>query len=274
MMQIKNKEKISFIEVENWYEKVRSDCHVSFLSEEDQAYVVSKNRNASESILINPAKSAYFKHAFVMPFWEMAKFFFKDTKRPHLLDLGAGVGTQSLFFAMCGASVTAIDMDKRALEILEKRRKHYESELGKTLDITCVCANTVTFDYSTVPRFDGVYSLFAFNLMKPVDQLLQKLTSHLAPLGKVAILDGNVSSLMNQLMPSRKREALSPSELGTSLQDLDLRIVDQKGQMVLPSVFWKETLTWPMKVVNATLRLGNWKFPYSHLLLAEKNEKN
>jgi|TARA_B100001971_G_C18183140_1_gene534015 hypothetical protein len=267
------KESITFSRVEQWYEKVHSDCKISFLSPEDQAYVVSADRNASESILVHPDKTTYFKHAFVIPFWEMARFFFKDHDHPHLLDLGAGVGTQSLFFAMCGASVTAIDMDQRALEILEKRRQHYEAETEKPLNITCICANTVEFDYAPLPEFDGIYSLFAFNLMKPVEHLLRKLTQHLAPSGKIAILDGNVSCLISRLIPSRKREALSPSKLNTYLQGLGLHIIDQKGQMVLPSHFWKERVSWPAKMVNSALRMGNWQLPYSYLLLAEKNEK-
>ena len=91
--------------------------------------------------------------------------------------MGCGTGTQSLCFALLGARVIAVDMDSQALSIFKKRIKFYEEKIGRNLNISIYNSDIFTFNLSDYGLLDGIYSLFAFNMMIPAEKLLDILTS-------------------------------------------------------------------------------------------------
>jgi SAM-dependent methyltransferase len=78
------------------------------------------------------------------------------------LDVGCGHGTEALFLASCGWSVIAIDRDRRAIDIAEKRRR----QLGLTREgLQFQAGNALDYRERTPGTFDLVIErLFYVNL--------------------------------------------------------------------------------------------------------------
>ena len=83
------------------------------------------------------------------------------------------MGTQAIFFAYHGFKVTVLDMDGEALNIGLKRKAYYERVLSKTLDVEFVENNALEFSWEEISEIKGIYSLFAFNMIQPTDQLMR-----------------------------------------------------------------------------------------------------
>lgn len=209
---------------------------------------------------------------FCPPFGEIYNFLSEVNSGPAILDLGCGTGTQSIFFALHGAKVIAVDMDPVALSILEKRKRYYETVFSRKLDISVINKNTFELGPDDFPKggVDGIFSIFAFNMMKPANQLLAKLCPLLNPSGKIAILDGNNSCWIYKVWPSAKRNVLSPIDFVAELGKYGISPVSHSGVIAIPSIFWNFDLLGTVGALNKMLNRNNWNFPVSHLLLASK----
>jgi SAM-dependent methyltransferase len=249
-----------------WYLNLPEELRLSFLSPEDKKYVASYYREVG---LLKVWRKSFFHHHFSRTFFQATQFLLEGDPRPRILDLGCGTGTQSLLFALTGADVFGLDLDEKALAILEKRKAFYEKESGRSLSLQVFKANSLEFDYRRIAPINGVYSMFAFNLMQPSSELINRLLVHLAPHARIAILDGNNLSWMARLLPWRKRAVWSPPQLRNEFAQRGLRVVAHEGGVVLPPLFWP-FLPYPSgAALDRTLARG-WLFPISHQILAEK----
>jgi SAM-dependent methyltransferase len=255
----------------NWYNNLFIEFIDGYLSEVEKEYVFSNKRNASERIIYEKLRRNYFYYAFSRNFLKAVRFLFDNKACPCILDLGCGIGTQSLFFALSGAKVIAVDLDAQALAIFKKRIVFYEAIFNCKLDITIICENTVEYDYKMLPKFDGVFSMFAFNMMQPPDKLMGKLIEHMNFDARLAILDGNNLCWVAKLLPSRKRNVWSPKQFREYLIENGFEISLHKGGVVFPYCFWIFKLFNPLVFLfDVLLRQGNWFFSLSQLILAKK----
>lgn len=261
-------EKINCTTVWRWYGNVELELADAFLSADEKSYIVSKDRNASESILVN--ERPYFRHAFSDNFARAASFLMRGREHPVILDLGCGVGTQALYLALHGARVIALDQDEKALAILSKRLAHYQELADGEITIMLQLVNAMEFDYLSLPSVDGLYSMFAFNIMQPSLRLLSLIERCLSEQARIAILDGNNISWLSRIMPSRRRNALSPYELDQALSNLQFKILEHRGGVALPPLLWY--LNWfnLVSVLDNILIGQSWFFPVSHYVLAER----
>src|SRR5205823_7316526 len=69
--------------------------------------------------------------------------FLESVDRPRILDVGCGVGTESLAFARLGASVTGIDVTEEYLSCARERLNLLAPE---NLDVEFSYANVLDFD--------------------------------------------------------------------------------------------------------------------------------
>src|SRR5205085_12526816 len=63
-----------------------------------------------------------------------------------VIDLGCGLGMQSLIFAQMGAEVVAVDLDPSCIELCRKRRWFFERALRRRLRITFVAGDFQKLD--------------------------------------------------------------------------------------------------------------------------------
>jgi SAM-dependent methyltransferase len=59
-----------------------------------------------------------------------------ETENPLVFDAGCGYGSDSLLFAALGAKVEAVDVSTEQIKIAQKRKRHYEEILDRSLDVT------------------------------------------------------------------------------------------------------------------------------------------
>lgn len=144
-------------------------------------------------------------------------------ERRRIVELGCGSGTCSILFGLLGAQVAALDQDPVLVSAARRRMRFYQSAMaggrrsGDGLDVTFERADAFEFDYSRLAPIDGVYSLFAFNLMQPSSRLLDTITPHLAPDARFVISDGNRDGLYNRLF--RARRCMSPRQVEQALEE-------------------------------------------------------
>lgn len=259
-------------DVEAWFgneaRELRSGIHAGDDQAEIKAYYVeARSWKYIQAGLLRGWRRSFFRRHFAETLSEALAFLFGGTRTPTILDLGCGTGTQSLLFALHGAKVVAADMNPVALRVFRRRLELYQELCGRTLSVTIVEGNTFELDYEKHGPLDGVYSLFAFNMMQPSAKLVDTLLPHLAVGARWAVLDGNNLSVWTKLLPPRRRRVWSPRDMARELSARGFRVVSQQGAVALPPPVWALA---PYRVARSLDRLlcGSMFWPISCQTLA------
>jgi SAM-dependent methyltransferase len=255
--------------VRAWFANIAVELNEDSLDRDQKQALSSYYREAG---LLRSARSAFFHAHYECSIATALRHLFgTGTTRPRILDLGCGLGTQSLLFALMGADVVAVDLDGNALEILGARAAFYGRHCGHPLAITRFQADTFSFDYGNHGPFDGIWSLFAFNMMQPSRELLNRILPHTAPGCRFAVMDGNRLHWGRWLRekPFSPIPSLTPLEFARELQVRDFRVTEQHSGIGLPPVAWTLLPFGLLRAVEKRLD-RRWFFPVSHVILAEK----
>ncbi|OQX55986.1 MAG: hypothetical protein B5M53_03530 [Candidatus Cloacimonas sp. 4484_209] len=252
-------------EVISWFQNVPMEIEECFFPKRLKKKFLSYYKEAG---LLKSWKRNYFFRHFAINFSIAVEFLFEKRKAKgiKILDLGCGTGTQSLLFALLGANIVGIDLDVEALEILMIRKMFYEKLSGRSLSIKIYNANALEFPYETERPFDGIYSLFAFNMMQPSGYLISKISRAVSEDARLAIQDGNRLSWVGRFLRKRKQR-LSPCELYRELGKNGWEVENQRGCISIPFIFWKLIPNQLLQPIDATLS-SSWFFAFSHLTLA------
>ncbi|MFH1897594.1 MAG: class I SAM-dependent methyltransferase [Candidatus Desantisbacteria bacterium] len=219
----------------NWYNNVPIEYAQGILPDPYQEKFYDYYYEAG--LLNNHFKFNFFHHHYSRPLYIAISHLFRKITTIKILDIGCGMGSQSLLFALLGAEVVGIDMDSDALEIFRLRKEFYEKLSKRPLKITTYCANAFSADYTSYGPFDGVYSLFAFNMMQPSQKLLDTICPHLNSGALFIVQDGNKNMWFNRLF--RCRAVLSKEELHDKLRERGFYDVKSIGGYAMPPVLWQ-----------------------------------
>ncbi len=137
-------ELISYKTFCRFHNNITSELKAGFLAHDQCKYLGDYYNKAG---LLRNWKRPYFYHHHVKSFYKASQYFSISEKSCRILDLGCGVGTQSLLFALLGAEVISLDIDEKALAIFRKRKIFYEKQSGRQLEIQVNCTNALTFNY-------------------------------------------------------------------------------------------------------------------------------
>lgn len=223
-----------------------------------------------EAGLLRKSKQRFFFAHHVEPVAAAMKFLFAGATRPRVLDLGCGVGTQSLLLALLGARVVAMDLSERAGEVLVARKAWYERELHVKLDIDVVIGDAREIDWNDLGVFNGLWSSFAFNMIQPSGQLLDRLISAMTRGSRFAIFDGNWSHWWLS-HTQRQSRPLTPTELAAELRERGLVVRQHIPGITFPPIVWRLLPPSTLHRVQRSLP-RQWKLPVSHLVLAEVDD--
>lgn len=251
-----------------WYLNVYFEVSTGFLNKDQQSYLMDYY---SEAGLLRGWRCPFFRYHYAGSFTASLKFLLSGTKKkPFILDLGCGTGTQTLAFALMGAKVLALDMDDSALDILRKRIVFYERKANRTLDIRVQKANVFNFDFESIGPVDGMYSLFAFNMMQPSTKLISMLVRCLSDECRIVILDGNRTCWVPRLFAWRRRCVLSPVELRDEFVKCGFLIHDHYGGVVFPPALWFILPYTFLSRLDSWIGRQSWLYPISHQIMVQR----
>lgn len=140
--------------------------------------------------------SPYMQKHFIDQTGEMAAFV-SAGGRPRLLEIGAGCGTESLWFALLGADVTAIDVATDRLSVARARRDWLQQRLARK--VSAEFLEMPLFDFAPSEPFDLIWMEQTFHHLEPREQVYAKLASLLKPGGRLAICEVNAWNAFLQL---------------------------------------------------------------------------
>jgi len=138
----------------------------------------------------------------VMPHIAQAILYFELNKRENvtMLDLGCGLGMQSLIFAGLGAKVKGVDKSERCISLCWKRKAHYEKKLKTSLDIDFQQRDFgASHSKSFRAQFDCAFSMSAFSYMRPAERTVSLLTSILKRDAQIYLYEANSAYLLRLL---------------------------------------------------------------------------
>lgn len=88
-----------------------------------------------------------------------------------MLEIGCGIGTDTISFARHGAQVTAVELSERSLEIAQKRAEVY----GLQNHLRFVWGNAEELTrYVPIEPYDLIYSLASFTIHHIRNELLSR----------------------------------------------------------------------------------------------------
>jgi 2-polyprenyl-3-methyl-5-hydroxy-6-metoxy-1,4-benzoquinol methylase len=106
-----------------------------------------------------------------------------------VLEVGCGCGTESLWAALNGARVTAIDISRDLLAVAQQRQAWMEQCTGRTIDCRFLDRSIVETD--DLAPFDIVYMEQAFHHLEPRAEVVRRTARLVAPGGRLIIAEAN-----------------------------------------------------------------------------------
>jgi 2-polyprenyl-3-methyl-5-hydroxy-6-metoxy-1,4-benzoquinol methylase len=114
-----------------------------------------------------------------------------------VLEMGCGLGTESLWLAMHGASVLALDVVSAYVEVARKRKEILEQHLGRALN--CEFRRASVVSVKEEQRFDLIWMEQAFQHLEPRDAVVEKTAKLTMPGGHIIISEINALNLFMQI---------------------------------------------------------------------------
>jgi len=102
-----------------------------------------------------------------------------------VLEIGCGIGTDTINFARAGAEVTAVDLSPRSLEIARARAEVFD--LSDRIRFHCADAENLS-DHVPVEPFDLIYAFGVIHHSPRPERILAQLRLYLAPAGTLKLM--------------------------------------------------------------------------------------
>jgi 2-polyprenyl-3-methyl-5-hydroxy-6-metoxy-1,4-benzoquinol methylase len=147
--------------------------------------------------------SAYTQHHFNEQTREISMLI-RALGHPRLLEIGAGCGTESLWFSLLGARVTAIDVSAERLATAIARRDWIRSHYPH-LPLETQYTEQSVFDPVERAPYDLIWMEQTFHHLEPRKQVYGQFASLLRPNGTLVICEVNAWNPVLQLLFFRQR---------------------------------------------------------------------
>jgi|GEM_PF-5364171 len=178
----------------------------------------------------------YHKKVYAEPLWRAVKLI-TGKKNAKVLDIGCGVGTQAILFAMLGSDVQAIDFSDEQLEVARKRRSLYEKILSNPLSIKFSKVDITDVDFKDLGTFDIMYSHACISRHLSADEIFSKLKNVLNGEGLIILKNANPKYLPIRIS-NRQNDVSSLSEYIQAAHNHGFRTLYSGGTTLLPRKFW------------------------------------
>jgi 2-polyprenyl-3-methyl-5-hydroxy-6-metoxy-1,4-benzoquinol methylase len=126
-----------------------------------------------------------------------------DLDQPRVLEVGCGCGTESIWMALQGATVTGIDIQTDRLEVAQKRQKIVEQSLKG--ELSCSFAKRSIFELDSEEKYDVIWMEQAFHHIEPRQVAVDKLAALVKKGGFIVISESNAWNPLTQIMLYKSR---------------------------------------------------------------------
>jgi len=156
-----------------------------------------------------------------------------DLKGKKLLDIGAGLGESSVYFALQGAQVTCTDISPGMVELAQRLALHH----GTTIEGIVTPGETIE---AADGQFDIVYIANTIHHVSSKEKLFSEIHRVLKPNGRFFSIDPLAYNPVINVYRNMATEVRTEDEAPLSLADLDL--VKRHFRNVQHREFWIATL--------------------------------
>jgi len=156
-----------------------------------------------------------------------------DLKNKQLLDVGCGLGEASVYFALEGSQVTAMDISKKMLESTATLAEHYQVSV-KTHKSTAE-----TLNFSQTNTFDIIYVGNLFHHVD-IDETLKKIVRQMKPEGVLVSWDPLAYNPIINIYRKMATQVRTSDEHPLTISDL--RLFKKYFNDVEYKYFWFTTL--------------------------------
>lgn len=186
---------------------------------------------------LNPSLRNYFIQTVIPHLVCAISYFSIDRPKQLIFDLGCGLGMQSIIFASLGATVVAVDRSEEAISLCKRRKSYYEIKLNIDLNIDFIYSDFHMINQRKFnSKFDCLFSMAAFNSIKPLDTTVGLISSILKPNAKVFLYDGNSTHPLSSLGAST---SLSTEKAINAFKREGFEKYFLYGGCSLPRYFWR-----------------------------------
>ncbi|MGF1542105.1 MAG: class I SAM-dependent methyltransferase, partial [Pleurocapsa sp.] len=126
-----------------------------------------------------------------------------DLHQPQVLEVGCGCGTESIWMALQGATVTGIDIQTDRLEVAKKRQKIVEQSLQR--ELSCSFEKRSIFELDSEQKYDVIWMEQAFHHIEPRQLAIDKLAALVKDGGFIVISESNAWNPLTQISFFKKR---------------------------------------------------------------------
>jgi SAM-dependent methyltransferase len=162
-----------------------------------------------------------------------------DASSMKLLDLGCGLGMQSLIFASLGWEVLGVDLDPACVAICRKRKAYFEARLGRELRMNFLAHHFRTLEPGSLDgKYNALFSMSAFAYMHPLEDTVSKVSDVLSDTGRVLIWDQNPGCLFLDRLGLRHKPIPGPGDISKEFARQGFTIDLLRGACAVPRQFW------------------------------------
>jgi len=196
----------------------------------------------------------------------------KGTRR--LLDLGCGLGMQSILFAVNGWEVLGLDMYPNSVALSWKRKAFFESQLGRELKLEFVALDFRKADPNSLGgKFDAVFSMAAFAQIQPLAETVAKVSTLLKDRGSVFIWEENPGSIYSSLLRLRQRPVPWPRDIQDEFARHGFTTDLLSGGCAIPRQLWRSpALTGAVSLLDNMLK-KSLPLSFSYVLGASRGNR-
>lgn len=192
-------------------------------------------------------------------------FRLEEKSRPVILDLGCGLGMQSLIFASFGAKVVGVDLREDSIALCWKRKRFFEAMLGTDLDVEfrhCDFRHAKQSDFKD--KFDCLFSMSAFSYIDPLENTVKLISSILKDDASLFLYEENESFVFRS--SKRKSRIPYPKTIINALAGERFSTDMFYGGCTFPYQFWRYERLVPFLRLMNNLARRNPSLAFTYIL--------